>query len=46
MTVLDKTSTALAETKTDKAHAVMDAESAMAELEILAKRASKYATTR
>lgn len=46
MTVLDKTSTALAETKTDKAHAAMDAESAMAELELLAKRVSKYATTR
>lgn len=43
MTVLDKTATALAETKTAKGHASMDAEQAMAELETLAKRFSNYA---
>ena len=43
MTVLDKTATALAETKTEKGHASMAAESAIAELEILAKRVGSYA---
>ncbi|MFQ5973489.1 MAG: hypothetical protein ACE5Q3_14260, partial [Alphaproteobacteria bacterium] len=43
MTVLDKTSTALAEVKTGKGHAAMDAEAAIAELERLAKRAGDYA---
>ncbi len=44
MTVLDKTAAALAQTKTDKPLSQMDAESAMAELELLAKRAARYAT--
>jgi hypothetical protein len=43
MTVLDKTAAALAETRTGKGHADMDAEAAMAELEMLANRAGKYA---
>jgi hypothetical protein len=45
LTVLDKTATALAETKMAKGHAAMDAEAAMAELELLAKRTGRYATT-
>lgn len=45
MTVLDKTAAALAETKTRKGHASMDAEAAMSELERLAKRAGSYAVT-
>ena len=45
MTVLDKTATALAETKTGKGQASMDAEAAIAELERLAKQAGAYATT-
>ena len=43
MTVLDKTAAALADTRTGKGHADMDAEAAMAELEMLANRAGKYA---
>ena len=43
MTVLDKTATALAETKTEKGQASMDAEAAIAELERLAKRVGSYA---
>lgn len=46
MTVLDKTATALATTRTEKGHASMDAEAAMVELERLAKRVGKYAATR
>jgi hypothetical protein len=46
MTVLDQTATALAETRTEKGHASMDAESAMVELEALAKRVGKYAATK
>ena len=42
MTALDNTATALADTKTGKGEASMDAEAAMVELEILANRASKY----
>jgi hypothetical protein len=45
LTVLDKTASALAETKMSKGHADMDAESAMAELELLAKRTGRYAST-
>lgn len=45
MTVLDKTATALAGTKTGKGQATMDAEAAIAELERLAQRAGAYATT-
>ena len=44
MTVLDKTATALAEVKTGKGQASMDAEAAIAELERLAKQAGAYAT--
>lgn len=43
LTVLDETAAALAETRTGKGEADMDAEAAMAELEKLASRASKYA---
>ena len=45
MTALDNTATALADTKTGKGEASMDAEAAMVELEILANRASKYSIT-
>ena len=45
MTVLDKTSTALAGTRTAKGQATMDADRAMAELEDLAKRFGNYAAT-
>ena len=45
MTVLDKTSTALAGTRTAKGQASMDADQAIAELEALAKRFGKYAAT-
>jgi hypothetical protein len=45
LTVLDKTATALAETRMTKGHADLDAESAMAELELLAKRTGRYANT-
>ncbi len=44
MTVLDNTAAVLAQTKTRKGQASMDAEAAMAELERLAKRAGSYAT--
>ncbi len=43
MTILDKTATALAATKMGKGQASMDAESAMAELENLARRVGRYA---
>ncbi|MGN7610549.1 hypothetical protein ACQZV8_00505 [Magnetococcales bacterium HHB-1] len=43
MTVLDKTATALADTKTQSGHATMGVQEAMAELEVLAKQAGKYA---
>ncbi len=43
MTVLDQTAAALAKARTGKGHADMDAEAAMAELEMLANRAGKYA---
>lgn len=42
MTVLDRTATALAETKTGKGHADMDAQSAIAELERLAQQVGDY----
>jgi hypothetical protein len=42
MTALDNTATALADVRTGKGHASMDAEAAMAELEKLAERAGKY----
>ncbi len=45
MTVLDKTATALAETKTGKGQATMDPKAAIAELERLAKQAGAYAAT-
>lgn len=45
MTGLVNTAAALADTKTGKGRALIDAEAAMAELEMLAKRAGKYATT-
>jgi hypothetical protein len=45
MTVLDRTATALAGTKTGKGQASMDAKAAIAELERLAKRAGEYAAT-
>ncbi len=45
MTVIDQTSAALAATRTEKGHATLDAETAMAELEQLARRAGKYAAT-
>ena len=45
MTVLDKTATALAGTKTEKGQASMDAKAAIAELERLAKQAGAYATS-
>lgn len=43
MTVIDQTAAALAATRTSQGHAKMDAETAMTELEHLAKRAGKYA---
>ena len=43
MTALDNTATALANVKTEEGSASMDAEAAMGELSILAKRAGKYA---
>lgn len=43
MTVLDRTATAIAEAKTGEGRASLDAKTAIAELEALAKRASKYA---
>lgn len=46
MTVIDRTATALAQTKTDQPLSSIDAESAMAELERLARRASSYAASR
>ncbi len=46
MTVIDQTSSALAATRTAKGHATLDAETAMAELEQLARRAGKYAASR
>ena len=46
MTVIDQTTAALAATRTEKGHATLDAETAMAELEQLAKRAGKYAAAR
>ena len=46
MTVLDKTATALAQTRTAKGQATMDAEAAIAELERLAGRAGDYAVTK
>jgi hypothetical protein len=45
MTALDNTAMALAETRTSKGQASVDAEAAMAALENLAKRADKYAAT-
>ena len=45
MTVLDKTATALAETKTGKGQASIDADTAIAGLERLAKQAGAYAAT-
>ncbi|MEE8434098.1 MAG: hypothetical protein V3S64_04845 [bacterium] len=45
MTALDHTASAMAETRTGKGEADMDAEAAMAELEMLANRASKYSST-
>lgn len=45
MTGLVNTAAALADTKTGKDRALIDAQTAMAELEMLAKRAGKYATT-
>ncbi len=45
MTGLVNTAAALADTKTGKDRALIDAQAAMAELEMLAKRAGKYATT-
>lgn len=45
MTALDHTASAMADTKTGKGEADMDAEAAMAELEMLANRASKYSST-
>ncbi len=45
MTALDHTASAMAETRTGKGEANMDAEAAMAELEMLANRASKYSST-
>ena len=44
MTMLDNTATALADIRTGKGQAAMNAEAAMAELELLVKRAGKYAT--
>jgi chromosome segregation ATPase len=46
MTVIDQTTAALAATRTEKGHATLDAETAMAELEQLARRAGKYAAVR
>jgi hypothetical protein len=46
LTVIDQTSVALAATRTEKGHATLDAETAMAELEQLAERAGKYAASR
>lgn len=46
LTVIDQTSAALAATRTEKGHATLDAETAMAELEQLARRAGKYAASR
>lgn len=43
MTVLDRTATAIAEAKTGEGRASLDAKTAIAELEALAKRAGKYA---
>lgn len=43
LTVIDQTAAAFAATRTDQGSATMDAETAMAELEKLAKRAGKYA---
>ena len=45
MTTLDNTAMALAETRTGKGRATVDAEAAMAQLEDLAKRTGKYAAT-
>jgi len=46
MTVIDQTTAALAATRTEEGYAKLDAETAMAELEQLAKRAGKYAAAR
>ncbi len=46
MTVLDKTAAALADARIGKGQADMGAEAAMAELEMLANRAGKYASER
>jgi len=46
MTVIDQTTAALAATRTEKGYATLDAETAMAELEQLAKRAGKYTAAR
>lgn len=44
LTIIDRTAAALAATRTQQGHAKLDAETAMAELEKLARRAGKYAT--
>ena len=44
MTVLARTATALADTRTTKGRASVNADEAMAELEMLAKRAGKYSS--
>jgi hypothetical protein len=43
MTLLDKTAGILADTKTEKGQASVDAETAMMELERIAKQTNKYA---
>lgn len=46
MTIIDRTAAALAATRTSQGMSKLDAETAMAELEQLAKRAGKYAARR
>lgn len=46
LTVIDQTAAALAATRTEQGHSTLDAETAMAELEQLARRAGKYAASR